>query len=70
MRLTYREGKGSGSRDYTYLVDLLYVEAMSVSASATSLHRNVFPVMKGYKVTEKLGTGTFATVYKAHKKVV
>lgn len=29
-----------------------------------------FPVMKNYRLTDKLGTGTFATVYKAHKKVI
>ena len=41
----------------------------SISGSS-SIGRSAFPPMKDYILTEKLGTGTFATVYKAHKKVI
>lgn len=32
-------------------------------------HRLSAPVMKEYVLTEKLGSGTFAIVYKAYRKV-
>lgn len=35
----------------------------------SSLQMASLPVMKNYRLTEKLGSGTFATVYKAYEKV-
>jgi len=40
----------------------------SVSASVSA--RPVVPQLKDFVLTEKLGSGTYATVYKAFKKVL
>lgn len=37
---------------------------------ASRVHRDTpFPAMKQYILTERLGAGTYATVYKGHRKV-
>ena len=40
------------------------------SVSAVLSARSVVPQLKDFVLTEKLGSGTYATVYKAFKKVL
>ena len=43
--------------------------AVSLSTGSRQHHGDSYPVMKHYTLTERLGAGTYATVYKGHRKV-
>ena len=52
------------------MLTLSYVVHHSLLLSSLQMDRKFsVPLMKEYVLTEKLGCGTFATVYKAYKKV-